>query len=93
MSSRISGLGLTGIAARVTDMHRKAYETADAVLPVGGSSVIAGPANDMLDGQLIRHAAGRDTGSYESWKKYSALVGSQGLINLRDLMISRPATR
>ncbi|HCV89481.1 MAG TPA: glutamate synthase large subunit, partial [Alphaproteobacteria bacterium] len=32
----------------------------------------------------MQHAC--DTGSYESWKKYAALVGSQGPINLRDLM-------
>ena len=32
----------------------------------------------------MQHAC--DTGSFESWKKYSSLVGSQGPINLRDLM-------
>ncbi|MEC8121816.1 MAG: glutamate synthase central domain-containing protein, partial [Pseudomonadota bacterium] len=88
MSSRISGLGLTGIATRVTEMHRKAYEAADAILPVGGFfRYRRSGERHAFDGQLIhamQHAC--DNGSYESWKKYSALVGSQGPINLRDLM-------
>ena len=36
MSSRISGLGLSGIAARVRGMHAKAYSADDVFLPVGG---------------------------------------------------------
>ena len=88
MSSRISGLGLTGIATRVTDMHRKAFAAADAILPVGGFfRYRRSGERHAFDGQLIhamQHAC--DTGSFESWKKYSALVGSQGPINLRDLM-------
>ncbi|MEC7372727.1 MAG: glutamate synthase-related protein, partial [Pseudomonadota bacterium] len=88
MSSRISGLGLTGIASRITEMHRKAYEAADAILPVGGFfRYRRSGERHAFDGQLIhamQHAC--DTGSFESWKKYSSLVGSQGPINLRDLM-------
>jgi glutamate synthase (NADPH/NADH) large chain len=88
MSSRISGLGLTGIAARVSDMHRKAYGSADAFLPVGGFfRYRRSGERHAFDGQLIhamQHAC--DNGSYESWKKYSALVNGQGPVNLRDLM-------
>jgi glutamate synthase (NADPH/NADH) large chain len=39
MSSRISGLGIKGIAARVVAMHRKAFLTDDVHLPVGGWAI------------------------------------------------------
>jgi glutamate synthase (NADPH/NADH) large chain len=92
MSSRISGLGLIGIASRVTRMHKKAFEMADVFLPVGGFfRYRRSGERHAFDGQLIhamQHAC--DTGSYESWKKYSSLVDGQSPINLRDLMDFKP---
>ncbi len=88
MTSRVSGLGLTGIAAWVTAMHRDAYASDDIFLPVGGFfRYRRSGERHAFDGQLIhamQHAC--DTGSYESWKKYSRMVSEQGPINLRDLM-------
>ena len=88
MSSRVSGLGLTGIATRVSEMHRKAHDAADVFLPVGGFfRYRRSGERHAFDGQLIhamQHAC--DNGSYESWKKYSSLVNGQGPVNLRDLM-------
>ena len=88
MTSRVSGLGLTGIAARVTSMHRDAYASDDIFLPVGGFfRYRRSGERHAFDGQLIhamQHAC--DTGSYESWKKYSLMVSEQGPVNLRDLM-------
>ncbi|MDC1408408.1 glutamate synthase large subunit [Candidatus Puniceispirillum sp.] len=88
MSSRISGLGLKGIATRVIEMHDKAFANDDVHLPVGGFfRYRKSGERHAFDGQLIhamQHAC--DTGSFESWKKYSSLVNDQGPINLRDLM-------
>ena len=88
MSSRISGLGLKGIATGVLTMHSKAFAVDDVHLPVGGFfRYRKSGERHAFDGQLIhamQHAC--DTGSYESWKKYSALVASQDPINLRDLL-------
>ena len=88
MSSRISGLGLKGIAVGVLKMHKKAFAVDDVHLPVGGFfRYRKSGERHAFDGQLIhamQHAC--DTGSYESWKKYSALVASQDPINLRDLL-------
>ncbi|MFL2841260.1 MAG: glutamate synthase large subunit [Candidatus Puniceispirillaceae bacterium] len=88
MSSRISGLGLKGIATRVIEMHNKAFANDDVHLPVGGFfRYRKSGERHAFDGQLIhamQHAC--DTGSFESWKKYSSLVNDQGPINLRDLM-------
>ena len=83
MTSRVSGLGLTGIAARVTSMHRDAYASDDIFLPVGGFfRYRRSGERRAFDGQLI-HAMQRacDTGSYESWKKYSRMVSEQGPVN------------
>ena len=92
MSSRISGLGLKGIASRVIDMHEKAYASDDLHLSVGGFfRYRKSGERHAFDGQLIhamQHAC--DTGSFESWKKYSALVASQNPINLRDLLDFKP---
>ena len=88
MSSRISGLGLKGIATRVIEMHNKAFANDDVHLSVGGFfRYRKSGERHAFDGQLIhamQHAC--DTGSFESWKKYSSLVNDQGPINLRDLM-------
>jgi glutamate synthase (NADPH/NADH) large chain len=93
MSSRISGLGLKGIATRVIEMHNKAFANDDVHLPVGGFfRYRKSGERHAFDGQLIhamQHAC--DTGSFESWKKYSSLVNDQGPINLRDLMAFKPA--
>ena len=93
MSSRISGLGLKGIASRVIDMHAKAYASNDLYIPVGGFfRYRKSGERHAFDGQLIhamQHAC--NTGSFESWKKYTSLVNSQGPINLRDLMDFKPA--
>ena len=93
MSSRISGLGLKGIATRVIEMHNKAYASDDVHLPVGGFfRYRKSGERHAFDGQLIhamQHAC--DTGSFESWKKYSSLVNGQGPINLRDLMAFKAA--
>jgi glutamate synthase (NADPH/NADH) large chain len=93
MSSRISGLGLKGIATRVIEMHNKAFANDDMHLPVGGFfRYRKSGERHAFDGQLIhamQHAC--DTGSFESWKKYSSLVNDQGPINLRDLMAFKAA--
>jgi glutamate synthase (NADPH/NADH) large chain len=93
MSSRISGLGLKGIATRVIEMHNKAFANDDVHLPVGGFfRYRKSGERHAFDGQLIhamQHAC--DTGSFESWKKYSSLVNNQGPINLRDLMAFKAA--
>jgi len=93
MSSRISGLGLKGISTRVIEMHKKAFANDDVHLPVGGFfRYRKSGERHAFDGQLIhamQHAC--DTGSFESWKKYSSLVNDQGPINLRDLMAFKAA--
>ena len=88
MSSRISGLGLTGIQARMRQMHEKAYGGEAGFLPVGGLlRYRKSGERHAFDGQMIhamQHAC--NTGSYDSWKKYVSIIERQGPINLRDLL-------
>jgi glutamate synthase (NADPH/NADH) large chain len=92
MTSRVSGLGLTGIRSRILDMHQKAFAHDNLTLPVGGFFRFRKSGErHAFDGQLIhamQHAC--DTGSFASWKKYSSLVDGQGPVNLRDLMDFKP---
>jgi glutamate synthase (NADPH/NADH) large chain len=92
MTSRVSGLGLTGIRSRILDMHQKAFAHDNVTLPVGGFFRFRKSGErHAFDGQLIhamQHAC--DTGSFASWKKYSSLVDGQGPVNLRDLMDFKP---
>ena len=94
MTSRVSGLGLTGIESRVSAMHRDAFATEEVYLPVGGFFRFRKSGErHAFDGQLIhamQHAC--DTGSYDSWKKYSGLVAEQGPVNLRDLLAFKPGS-
>ena len=88
MSSRISGLGLNGIQSRLMALHKAAYCDDVHTLPVGGFfRYRRSGERHAFDGQIIhalQHAC--NSGSYNHWKKYSAMVASQPPIHLRDLL-------
>lgn len=88
MSSRISGLGLSGIQSRLMGLHKKAYLDNLSYLPVGGLFRYRKTGErHAFNGQMIhalQHAC--DTGSYQSWKKYTDMIARQGPVNLRDLL-------
>jgi len=88
MTSRISGIGLSGIKAKVNEIHAEAYD-ADAIpLPVGGFYKFrAGGERHGHDGQLIhlmQSAVGSE--SYTVYKRYSEGVHARQPIFLRDLL-------
>ncbi len=92
MSSRISGIGLSGIKKNIASMHADAYR-ADAIpLPVGGFYKFrAGGERHGHDGKLIhvlQSAVG--TESYTLYKKYAEGVQSRAPIYLRDLLDFKP---
>ena len=92
MSSRISGIGLSGIKKNIAAMHKDAYQ-ADAIpLPVGGFYKFrAGVERHGHDGKLIhvlQTAVGNE--SYTLYKKYAKGVQSREPIYLRDLLDFKP---
>ncbi|NQW11139.1 MAG: glutamate synthase large subunit [Alphaproteobacteria bacterium] len=92
MSSRISGLGLSGIQAKALGMHVRAFDEAVVPLPVGGLyRYRRNGERHAFDGAMI-HTLQRavETDSYHTYKAYAEAVYSQPPINLRDLLGFKP---
>jgi glutamate synthase (NADPH/NADH) large chain len=89
LPSRISGIGLGGIASRIHASHRDAFESSDpVVLPIGGFYRIrargeqhgwAGDSVHILQTSVTK-------GSYQLYKKFSESIHSLPPIHLRDLL-------
>jgi len=92
MTSRISGIGVTGIQQKAEEIHAKGWSTAEGVLPIGGfykarksGETHAWEASSMHMMQMACNRA-----SYEMWKQYSAKMQSNPPIHLRDLLHIKP---
>jgi glutamate synthase (NADPH/NADH) large chain len=92
MTSRISGIGVTGIQAKAEEIHAKGWDSGLDVLPIGGfykarksGETHAWEATSMHMMQMACNRA-----SYEFWKQYSAKMQSNPPIHLRDLMDFKP---
>ncbi|WP_170364274.1 glutamate synthase large subunit [Ruegeria arenilitoris] len=92
MTSRISGIGVTGIQSKAEDIHAKGWESGLDVLPIGGfykarksGETHAWEATSMHMMQMACNRA-----SYELWKQYSAKMQANPPIHLRDLMDFKP---
>ncbi|MEX0308734.1 MAG: glutamate synthase large subunit, partial [Tateyamaria sp.] len=91
MTSRISGIGVTGIQSKAEEVHAQGW-TGTNVLPIGGfykarksGETHAWEATSMHMMQMACNRA-----SFELWKQYSAKMRSQPPIHLRDLMDIKP---
>ncbi len=88
MSSRISGIGLSGICAKVTNRHAAAFTPDVVPLSVGGFyRYRSGSERHGHDGKLIhilQSAVSME--SFGTYKKYAAGVNSRDPIYLRDLL-------
>jgi glutamate synthase (NADPH/NADH) large chain len=91
MASRISGIGLTGIARNVLEAHERAYDEDIVTLPVGGVyRQRASGERHAFEGPMIhqlQHAV--QTNSYAEYLKYSMAVRDRRHrepIQLRDLL-------
>ena len=88
MSSRISGLGISGIHTHLKTLHQEARLGASVILPVGGFfRYRKSGEHHAFDADAI-HTLQRscETGSYDDWKAYSAKVSASSPVNLRDLL-------
>ncbi|OUS34690.1 glutamate synthase subunit alpha [Rhodobacterales bacterium 56_14_T64] len=92
MTSRISGIGVTGIQTKAEQVHAKAWDAGLDVLPVGGfykarksGETHAWEATSM---HMLQMACNR--ASFELWKQYSAKMKSNPPIHLRDLLDFKP---
>ncbi len=88
MQSRISGIGLAGIARKALELHSTAWNSETTALPVGGIYKLRrkGEAH-AFDGSLIhllQEAVATD--SYQMFRRYTDAVRKLPPIALRDLL-------
>jgi glutamate synthase (NADPH/NADH) large chain len=86
--SRISGIGLSGIARRVLAMHTRAWDADVVTLPVGGLYKLRKSGeNHAFDGSLI-HTLQKavELDSYQMFKRYTKAVRDLPPVALRDLL-------
>ncbi|HTQ72542.1 MAG TPA: glutamate synthase large subunit [Acidocella sp.] len=88
MPSRISGIGLPGIAHKVLELHEKAWSGNTAPLDIGGLYRLrrTGEAHAFDNNAIHLLQTAVDTGSYRLFKKYSEMVRKQKPVALRDLL-------
>jgi glutamate synthase (NADPH/NADH) large chain len=95
MQSRISGLGLSGIARKVLELHHEAWDSENVTLPVGGIYKLRrrGEAHAFDGGliHLLQEAVASD--SYQMFRRYSEAVRKLPPIALRDLLDFRTEGR
>jgi glutamate synthase (NADPH/NADH) large chain len=95
MQSRISGLGLPGIARKVLELHEAAWTTDTITLPVGGIYKLRrrGETHAFEGGliHLLQEAVATD--SYSMFRRYSEAVRKLPPIALRDLLDFRTEGR
>ncbi|APE42029.1 glutamate synthase subunit alpha [Sulfitobacter alexandrii] len=92
MTSRISGIGVTGIQRKAEEVHSKGWQGDGTVLPIGGfykarksGETHAWEASSM---HMLQMACNR--ASYQLWQQYSAKMKSNPPIHLRDLLDIKP---
>ena len=88
MSSKISGIGLSGIEKRSLEAHTKAFDEQITTLPIGGfyryrygGEQHSYEANSI---HMLQSAVGNK--NYSLYKKYSGIIDSMPPINIRDLL-------
>ncbi len=92
MTSRISGIGVSGIQHKVEEVHAKGFKSGTDVLPIGGFYKARKSGETHAWGAQTMHMmqAACDRASYELWKQYSAQMQANPPIHLRDLLNIKP---
>ncbi len=96
MPSRISGIGMAGVQAKVLETHRRAFEPAAVVLPIGGFYRMRRSSGDThsFDGELIHLLqTAVATEDYQLYRKYSDGLRKLPPISLRDLLAFRKSAK
>ena len=88
MQSRISGIGLTGIARKVLALHKAAWTSDNPALPVGGIYKFRQKGEThAFEGKLIHTLQSAvATDSFETYRRYADGVRRQKPVALRDLL-------
>ncbi|WP_439143615.1 glutamate synthase large subunit [Planktotalea sp.] len=92
MTSRISGIGVSGIQFKAEEIHCLGWQGGRDVLPIGGfyKSRKSGETHAWEAQSMHMMQTACNTGSFQMWKQYSAKMQSNPPINLRDLLAIKP---
>ncbi|MEZ5767678.1 MAG: glutamate synthase large subunit [Paracoccaceae bacterium] len=93
MTSRISGIGVGGIQKKLEEIHTRGWRSQSAnVLPIGGFYKARKGGETHAWGAQAMHLlqSACDSASFETWRKYSALMGNLPPIHLRDMLDMKP---
>ena len=88
MTSRISGIGVSGIQSKAEQIHTLGWQTGSDVLPIGGfyKSRRAGETHAWQAQTMHMMQSACNSASYELWKQYAQRMQANPPIHLRDLM-------
>jgi glutamate synthase (NADPH/NADH) large chain len=88
MPSRISGIGMAGIAAKVARLHGRAFDEDVVALPIGGFYKARNNGETHAHGAALIHLlqTAVSTDSYGTFKRYSDAVWALPPVSLRHLM-------
>ena len=92
MQSRISGIGVMGIQAKVEEVHQLGWRGGQDVLPIGGfyKARRSGEKHAWEAQTMHMLQAACTRASYDLWKQYSQTMKSNPPIHLRDLLDIKP---
>jgi glutamate synthase (NADPH/NADH) large chain len=92
LTSRISGIGVSGIQGKLEKVHKLAFQGGKDVLPIGGFYKMRKSGETHAWGAQTMHMMQMacNTASYELWKRYSTAMQANPPIHLRDLMAIKP---
>jgi len=91
MTSRISGIGITGIQAKAEEIHNQGWGGTN-VLPIGGfyKARHSGETHAWESTSMHMLQMACNKASFAMWKQYSAKMRSAPPIHLRDLLDIKP---
>ena len=92
LTSRISGVGISGLQTKLEEVHDQAFGRGQDILPIGGFYKARKSGETHAWGAQTMHMMQMacNNSSYELWKRYSAAMQSAPPIHLRDLMAIKP---
>ncbi len=92
LTSRISGIGISGIQGKLEEVHARGYSAGQGIMPIGGFYKARKSGETHAWGAQTMHMmqTACNTASYELWKRYSAAMQKMPPIHLRDLLAIKP---
>ncbi|MBK44199.1 MAG: glutamate synthase large subunit [Roseovarius sp.] len=92
LTSRISGIGVSGIQAKTEEVHARAFRGGQDILPIGGFYKARTSGETHAWGAQTMHMMQMacNKASYALWKRYSEAMQANPPIHLRDLMAIKP---